>query len=322
MAQINTMTPEQEAYLPQFRWEQFEVGICTEPADKPRAEAAFAECYKLCNFQPVPVIWVQSPRAACYLIDALLAGGKREARFKALLSDQAALDAALLALRGTPVEVAYTNWWGQMDVYWLAFYNFGAYLGVEYEPEAAAKLAALTAIAESCCWWYPYDTCIIACDRPELVQFAPMEPGEVLPTRLHNTTGPAVRFRDGFSCYAWNGVVVPGDWIDHPESLTPAIALKTTNIEQRRAACEILGWAKILDSLNAITINKDDDPQVGELLEVNLPDSGKERFLRVLCGTGRTFCIPVPPTMKTALEANAWTYNIEPDIYKQLEIRT
>jgi hypothetical protein len=58
------------------------------------------------------------------------------------------------------------------------------------------------------------------------------------------------------------------------------------------------------------------------LVEVNLPDAGRERFLRVRCGTGRNFAIPVPPTLKTALAANAWTYDIPADLMKQKEIRT
>jgi hypothetical protein len=60
---------------------------------------------------------------------------------------------------------------------------------------------------------------------------------------------------------------------------------------------------------------------VGELIEVDIPDSGKERFLFVQCGTGREFALCVPPTMKTALEANAATYGLSAKDY-QLEIRT
>ena len=71
----------------------------------------------------------------------------------------------------------------------------------------------------------------------------------------------------------------------------------------------------------AKTINKDHDPEVGELVEVEIPEIGKERFVRVRCGTGREFAIPVPPNMRTALEANAWTYGVEPKDY-QPEVRT
>ncbi len=103
--------------------------------------------------------------------------------------------------------------------------------------------------------------------------------------------------------------------------MTPAIALTWKNIEQRRCACEILGWINILKELKAKTIEKDEDPQIGELVEVTIPDIGKEKFLRVECGTGREFAMPVPPEMKTALEANAWTWGLEAYQY-QPEVRT
>jgi hypothetical protein len=100
------------------------------------------------------------------------------------------------------------------------------------------------------------------------------------------------------------------------------MALTWKNTEQRRAACEILGWETVLRELNATTIDADDDPEIGELVEVEIPDIGRERFLRVKCGTGRMFALPVPPDMKTALAANAWGYDIPVDLLKQKDFRT
>ena len=70
-------------------------------------------------------------------------------------------------------------------------------------------------------------------------------------------------------------------------------------MDQRAAACEIVGWHNILDQLKARTIDDSGDPVWGKLVEVNLPDSGKERFLDALCGTGRRFALPVPPSTKS-----------------------
>ena len=69
-------------------------------------------------------------------------------------------------------------------------------------------------------------------------------------------------------------------------------------------------------------VDKDADPQIGTLLRVDLPDAPGEQFLKVQCGTGRSFALPVPPTMATALDANAWTYNIGPQQLRKLEVRT
>ena len=66
-----------------------------------------------------------------------------------------------------------------------------------------------------------------------------------------------------------------------------------------------LGGAKVLEQINAKVIDEDADPEIGTLLEADIPEIGKEKFLKVMCGTKREFALPVPPEMKTALEAQA-----------------
>ena len=87
---------------------------------------------------------------------------------------------------------------------------------------------------------------------------------------------------------------------------------KHPNIEQRRCACEIIEWAQVLKHLDAQVIDKDPDETIGTLLEVSLPDSGQEKFLLALDpNVNKLVGIPVPFEMKTALQANSWTYGIE-----------
>ncbi|QPF86985.1 hypothetical protein IC762_12095 [Bradyrhizobium genosp. L] len=110
--------------------------------------------------------------------------------------------------------------------------------------------------------------------------------------------------------------------VEDRNSLTPADALKQTNLELRRAACEILGWSRILTSLKAKTIDSDPDPQIGDLVEVKLPDlREKAKFLRVQCGTGREFAIGIPPHITKALDAQAWIVGLEPQDFIKPEIR-
>ena len=84
----------------------------------------------------------------------------------------------------------------------------------------------------------------------------------------------------------------------------------------------MIGWTKILAALNARVIDADSDPEIGELVEVDLPDSGPERFLRVRCGTGREFALCVPREMETALAAQAWTWALDTKDFTRPEIRT
>lgn len=139
--------------------------------------------------------------------------------------------------------------------------------------------------------------------------------------RPHCETGPAIRWRTGRALYYWHGTEVPAEWIEDRANLDPQVALTHDNIEQRRAAAEIVGWDRILDQLDPTVVHEDPDPEIGILLRVDLPDAPGACFLRVRCGTGRTFCIPVPDGMTTARQANAWTWGLDENDY-QPEVRT
>ncbi|MFZ5667996.1 MAG: DUF6745 domain-containing protein [Pseudomonadota bacterium] len=156
------------------------------------------------------------------------------------------------------------------------------------------------------------DFCMIS-DRPEVLRVDDQN-------QPHCEDGPFCRWRDGTALYAWHGTRAPAKWIERRE-VTPQEALTWPNVEERRVACELLGWETILQQLDARTIDKDEDPMIGELVRVRIPDIGEEQFLRVTCGTGRRFALPVPPDMKTALQANAWTYGLDANQY-QPEVRT
>jgi hypothetical protein len=168
-------------------------------------------------------------------------------------------------------------------------------------------------IVKSCGWVWWHENVLAISDRP--LRIARDERG-----RLHHPEKMAIEYRDGWGLCSWHGTVVPSEWIVE-KSLTAQIALTHKNVEQRRAACEILGWGAVLDQLKANVLDKNSSDQIGTLLEVELPDSGKERFLDVRCGTGRRFVIPVPREMRTAHEASAWTYGLDEKIY-QPEVRT
>lgn len=139
--------------------------------------------------------------------------------------------------------------------------------------------------------------------------------------RPHSAVGPFCAWPDGFALWYWHGVRVPRQWIEAPESVDPAIALTWPNIEQRRCLAEIIGWRRIIEKLRVRSIDVDVDPQIGELVEVDLPDAPKQRFLRVRCATGRDFVLPVERAMKTAKQAQASTWGItDPKAVKAFKI--
>lgn len=193
---------------------------------------------------------------------------------------------------------------------WVTF--FRDVCGLELNEEISRKFEINETLVRSCGWTWWHQNVLAISDRPDWIKRD--EQG-----RLHSQIGHSIHYRDGWGVSSWHGVTIPDAWVMDKSSLDPKTALQWENIEQRRAACEILGWHRILDELNAKLIDRNENPQIGTLYEVDLPDAPKERFIKVLCGTGREFAINVDPSCKTALEAQQWMWNSED---YQPEIRT
>ena len=200
--------------------------------------------------------------------------------------------------------------WSAYDSYLTAMRDIIGLRLPEYEKYATWERCAIAAPFR-----VVHDKFCIISDFPEILKVDDEN-------RPHCETGPSHRWRDGWALYHWHGVSIPAEWIEDKKNLTARTALTWPNIEQRRAACEIIGWDRILSELKARVIDEDDDPQVGTLVEVSLPDAGKERFLKVRCGTSRNFALPVPRHVKTAIQAQAWTWDLDPSEFKKPEIRT
>jgi hypothetical protein len=223
--------------------------------------------------------------------------------------------AAIARAKELGVENPDFDWCGANDAGWLARYDVFYQCGVLTEEEAVdlKKMIALY-------FGGVYD--MILCDERALIVRYPDKIELDREGNLHNPAGPAIHWRDGVAYYAWHGTWVPKEWIENPAGIPAETALTHQNIEQRRAAAEIMGWKRVLELLKPKVIDRDENPQFGELLEVELPDVGASRFLRVRCGTGRDFVLSVPLEMKTAVEANCWTYNITPEQLRASEVRT
>ena len=59
MKRIERLTAAQAAYLPEFRKQWFEVGMNTNPADKPTAEKAIGDLYEWAGFKrPGHFVWM------------------------------------------------------------------------------------------------------------------------------------------------------------------------------------------------------------------------------------------------------------------------
>jgi hypothetical protein len=273
--------------------------------------------------------------------------------------------ASLLHSPGTP-EKAWNGWHAQVhaiqrdleinqehssDDLWLGRARLGPATITEYEfcsqvlgvtasDADVRRLERFGAVARACAgWWWPLRRFCVVSERP-------LEVHVDHAGTIHHSSAAAVAFRDGFAAHVWHGTRVPENWITDPGTLDPAWAIDPSgrNSEQRRIIAEIIGWSRIVEQFRLRVVDKDDDPTIGELLEVELPPDPNwgvdaqgwipsnfdelpppvprfARFLKVRCGTGREFVLSVPREMRTAREANAWTYALRPDEL-ELEART
>ena len=176
-------------------------------------------------------------------------------------------------------QFSYNAFWGQHEAYWIAFYGFCAEIGVRYDEDGLRLLNAWGAIAESACWWAPWDGICILSDRPRHVSFDSQG-------RLHDETGMAVRFSCGWGVHAIHGVRVPEWVVERPAEITAAKISAETNAEIKRVMIERYGVARYVADSGARVVAQcgSDHPLLGlrgaRLLE--MPTDGYERPLTVV----------------------------------------
>jgi hypothetical protein len=155
------------------------------------------------------------------------------------------------------------------------------------------------------------------------------EPPQVLVTdaggRMHNASGPALQYRDGWSAYAWKGVEVPWRVIERPEYITLADIDRTSDIHVRRCMIDRLTPERYIASGAAFRVSEDD---TGVLWERRWPDGDAWAAVEVINGTAerngirKRYFLQVPPNMLTARSAVAWTYGMTARQYRGLLRRT
>ena len=209
------------------------------------------------------------------------------------------------------------------------WYSIRASVGAHYDAHETAWImawdqygislspAALTMmkVSEHVWWWYPGREIVFASDRPTKIA------REHDTGLLHCENGKAIEFADGTGFSAWRGQTIPDEWVTGKPP-TAAECLTWRNMDQRAAACEIVGWHNILDQLQPRVLDADEDRMIGTLVEIDLPDHGPQRLIDCICGTGRRFALLAPPEAMTALQAQALINDVPEWAVKSLAVRT
>jgi hypothetical protein len=108
--------------------------------------------------------------------------------------------------------------------------------------------------------------------------------------------------------------------IADPETLDPATVLLEPNVEVRRVMIERIGYQRLFRGLRMKPVAKD---KTGRLWRVDLPFPDEpivvvevENATKERDGSRKRYFLRVPPDIRTACDAVAWTFGIGPDNYQ------
>jgi len=336
MSKIESLTPEQEQLLVKHRNEYLQWGLSCEPMNQDAVKVTIGEMYSRIG-KNVPSFWFcQSPAQMLIIITLLKSkplganlwnnlwdnfGANLEVNLRANLWDNLRdnlRDNLMDNLRDNLMDNLRDNlrdnlganlgvkigdnlrdsdFWGQMDMFWIAYYRYPEqYLHVDY-GEFSKVLQLWDTLGKSCGWWYPYENICFVSDRPEQIHKKGVQ--------LHNDSGPAVLYRDGYTLWFLNGVDVGELIVTTPaDQLDVNLILTTKNAEVRREIVRKIGIERVCDKLKARVIDIQGDYS---LLLLDLQDGRKRPYLKMLNPSIGTYHIEgVPPDCDTVEKAIAW----------------
>ena len=142
--------------------------------------------------------------------------------------------------------------------------------------------------------------------------------------RLHSKEGPALSYPDGWGIYAWKGIRLQPWMIENPSGIGPRAINRERDPRVRRCLIEILTPERYIALGEAVPVSRDETGtlwrrhwarQVWAAVEVvnGTPEPD---------GTLKRYYLQVPPEMRSAREAVAWTYGLTEQQYRRLLHRT
>lgn len=292
--------------LTAIRDEWLAIGLSTSPTDKAGAYQGVCSAYEAAGLSPPKhQLWLASPlqgSIACAILS----------RVRTQIRDQNVQDRV-----GTQVwdqvwaqvgaQIWMTACYGLHDAEWLSSYDALIRLGID----GPKRLMGHMQVARCSGWWWPFSDTVIMTERPVVLVRDDRY-------RLHCETGPAISYSDGWGIWAWHGVRVPQQVIEAPQTLSANEITIERNSEIRRVMIERFGQERYIRESGAKLIHRDD---WGSLWRAEL--NGDEDLVMVQVtnstpepdGTFKDYWLRVPPAMRRAHEAVAWTFEQKEDDY-------
>jgi hypothetical protein len=178
------------------------------------------------------------------------------------------------------------------------------------------SLAGVWALAHDASWIVPHEHVCWLMEKPQLIRLDANG-------RLHAPDGPALRYGDGSTIYAWKGILLPARVIEQRESINVRTIEAAHDPQVRRCMIDILTPQRFIEQGGAYRVAQDETGilwrqrwrwEAWAAVEVinGTPEPD---------GTYKHYFLQVPPTARTPREAVAWTYGLSERHYR-LAMRT
>ena len=206
---------------------------------------------------------------------------------------------------------AYGWWYYRFDLSWIATMHLGAMQLNKPAVDAWAKPLFEAYIAG--CWRLHFtDDTLYWIAKPAV--HTETANGR---RRLHHETHAALE-SDIEDLYFWHGVLVPAFVVVRPDWITVKHIETEENAEVRRVMIERMGYERYILESGAQLVHSD---EIGALYRKELPDDEPLVVVHVVNSTPepdgslKRYALRVPPDMRTAREAVAWTFGLSEEEY-------
>ena len=349
---MTTITPEEIALIPIYREKWRQIGLSTQPIDRPIATAAIHAAYNIIDFPAPEIIFCDSPYIALQAVEPLRmrdsgleTGGEIRNKIHNELYDRLRsqlsreLENQIYSKLYNPLyaqlvnqlhihvkDQLYVKLARKLDGRFQRFWIDQTY----HNNNIISQLSA--------CHGSWVDFCIevlnLEYDRPLYSAFKSLTEscGWIYPFEkicfvcdrprqlhfdseylLHALGEPAIEFADNFSVYSYRGVSLPQTIGQVPPASWEASWLLTEkNAEVRRVLIEAIGYSRICQELQATEL---DTWQEYTLLKIeNSIDIEPIYLLKMTCpSTRHIHALRVPPFVRSANEAIGWVnWGIDP----------
>jgi hypothetical protein len=206
--------------------------------------------------------------------------------------------------------------WTYPDYAWLAACEYFVSLCVD--PAEVPGFDHVMALAKGTGWIVPFAHVCWLGERPKILKRDDRG-------RLHSRDGPALQYADGLTVHMWKGVQVPAWMIEQPSLITTAFIDRHPDFLLRRCMIEIMTPANYIANCGAVPVSRD---ETGILWRKQWWNNDAWAAVEVVNGspepdgTYRHYFLQVPPNVRSAREAVAWTYGMTEAEYSRLRVRT